>query len=57
MKVEGSTVLNENELLKTRSLRNKRTRNRGMILLSAKMHKQQEEEINEEDLTVTQKMY
>ena len=57
VKVDGDTIVNENELLKTRSLRKKRSRNLGMILLSDKMHGKKQDEANEENLTVTQKMY
>ena len=58
LKLEGDTIVNENELLRTRSLRKKRSRNLGMILLSNKMHvSQKQETANEEELTVTQKMY
>ena len=39
VKVEGETLMNENELLRTRSMRRKRSRNLGMILLSDKMHR------------------
>ena len=54
IKVEGDVIYNENELLKTRSMRKKRKQSHGVIL-SSKLHNNLEED--GEELSITHRLY